>query len=157
MSDSPHTIPGTLPGVLRAAAERYGDHPAYVQDDRTLSFAGLLEQVRATARGYASLGLEPGDRVVLWGPNSIDWVVAALAVSYAGGTLVPANSRYTGHEVAEIVDRTHAVLVIVARRLPRPAPDRRPERRERPGLREGDRRPRQPRLGRPARHGRASR
>ena len=38
----------------------------------------------------------------------------ALAVSYAGGTLVPANSRYTGHEVADLVDRTHARLVVVA-------------------------------------------
>ena len=109
MPDPPHT----LPGVLRAAAERYGDHPAYVDGDRVVSFAALAAQVRDTARGYAALGLAPGQRVVLWGPNSIDWVVAALAVSYAGGTLVPANSRYTGHEVAEIVDRTGAVLVVV--------------------------------------------
>jgi len=113
MPASPSTSAGTLPAVLRAAAERHGDHPAYVENDRTLSFAGLLERVRDTARGYVALGLEPGDRAVLWGPNSIDWVVAALAVSYAGGILVPTNSRYTGHEVAEIVDRTHAVLVIV--------------------------------------------
>jgi acyl-CoA synthetase (AMP-forming)/AMP-acid ligase II len=52
--------------------------------------------------------------VCIWAPNSLDWVVAALAVSYAGGTLVPANSRYTGHEVAEIVDRTSARVVVVA-------------------------------------------
>jgi acyl-CoA synthetase (AMP-forming)/AMP-acid ligase II len=113
MSDSSGS-PRTLPALVRAAAERYGDRPAYVEGDRTLSFAELLEQVRATARGYAALGLEPGGRVVLWAPNSIDWVVAALAASYAGGTLVPANSRYTGHEVADLVDRTAAGLVVVA-------------------------------------------
>jgi len=100
--------------VLRAAAERFGDHPAYVEGDVTLSFAGLLERVRETARGYVGLGLEPGDRVCVWGPNSIEWVVAALAVSYAGGTLVPANSRYTGHEVAEVIDRTGARIAVVA-------------------------------------------
>ncbi len=105
-------MPDTLPRLLRAAAEQYDGRAAYVEPDRTLSFADLLERVRATARGYAALGLDPGERVVLWGPNSIDWVIAALAVSYAGGTLVPANSRYTGHEVAEIVDRTGAVLVL---------------------------------------------
>src|SRR5262249_21922145 len=53
-------------------------------------------------------------RVVIWAPNSIDWVLAALAVTYAGGTLVPANSRYTGHEVADLVDRTGAAVVVVA-------------------------------------------
>ena len=104
----------TLPGVLRAAAERHGGRPAYVDGDRTVSFADLLERVRDVARGYAELGLHPGDRLVLWAPNSIDWVVAALATSYAGGTLVPANSRYTAHEVADIVERTDAKLVVLA-------------------------------------------
>ena len=104
----------TIPGALRAAAERHGDRPAYVQGDRTVGYAELLELVRRTAAGYRARGLGPGGRVVVWAPNSIDWAVAALAVSYAGGTLVPANSRYTGHEVAELVDRAGAVLVVVA-------------------------------------------
>jgi acyl-CoA synthetase (AMP-forming)/AMP-acid ligase II len=107
-------VGSTLPGVLRAAASQHGDRPAYVDGDRVVSFAQLLEQVRSTARGYAGLGLSPGDRVVLWAPNSIDWVVAALATSYAGGTLVPANSRYTAHEVADLVERTDAKIVVLA-------------------------------------------
>jgi acyl-CoA synthetase (AMP-forming)/AMP-acid ligase II len=106
--------PQTLPAVLRAAAERFGDRPALVDGQRMPTFADLLAEVRATARGYLAHGLEPGDRVCVWAPNSIDWVVAALAVSYAGGTLVPVNSRYTGHEAADIVDRTKARIVVVA-------------------------------------------
>jgi acyl-CoA synthetase (AMP-forming)/AMP-acid ligase II len=104
----------TIPGLLRDAAERFGDRPAYVEDGRTVGFDELHSLVRGTAAGYRARGLAPGGRVVVWAPNSIDWVVAALAVSYAGGTLVPANSRYTGHEVAEIVDRTRAAIVVVA-------------------------------------------
>ena len=104
----------TVPAVLRAAAERHADRSAYVEGDRVVTFAELLGHVQATARGYASLGLSPGDRLVLWAPNSIDWVIAALATSYAGGTLVPANSRYTAHEVADLVERTDAKLVVLA-------------------------------------------
>ncbi len=104
----------TIPGALRAAAETFGDHLAYVDGDTTVSYVELLERVRRVAAGYVALGLRPGDRIVLWAPNSIEWAVAGLAVSYAGGQLVPANSRYTGHEVAELVDRTGAVLVVVA-------------------------------------------
>ncbi|GAA4128242.1 3-((3aS,4S,7aS)-7a-methyl-1,5-dioxo-octahydro-1H- inden-4-yl)propanoate--CoA ligase FadD3 [Nocardioides fonticola] len=104
----------TIPGALRAAAARYGDAPAYVEDDRTVSFAALHVLVQRVAGHYASLGAEPGFRAVVWAPNSIEWVVAALAVTYAGGTLVPANSRYTAHEVADLVERTDAAIVVVA-------------------------------------------
>jgi acyl-CoA synthetase (AMP-forming)/AMP-acid ligase II len=103
----------TLPALLREAAERFGDHPAYVEGERTLSYADLLERVRLTAGAYAQRGVGPGDLVVLWGPNSIDWAIAALAVSYAGGVLVPVNSRYVGPEVADVVERTGAALVVV--------------------------------------------
>ena len=103
----------TLPALLRAAAEQFGDHPAYVEGSQTLSYAELLARVATTAGAFAEAGVATGDRVVLWGPNSIDWAVAALAVTYAGGVLVPANSRYVGPEVAELVERTSARAVVV--------------------------------------------
>jgi acyl-CoA synthetase (AMP-forming)/AMP-acid ligase II len=112
--EMPVSGPHTLPAVLRAAAETFGDHPAYVDGDRTVSFHQLLGEVEAIARGYLAHGLRARERVCVWAPNSLEWVVAALAVSYAGGTLVPINSRYTGHEAADIVDRTRARIVVVA-------------------------------------------
>jgi acyl-CoA synthetase (AMP-forming)/AMP-acid ligase II len=109
------TLPDqTLPSVVREAAVRYGDHPAIVEGEVTISFARLLELVRETARSYAGLGLDTGGRVALWAPNSWRWEVAALAVSYAGGTLVPLNTRYTGHEVVDVLARVDATIVVVA-------------------------------------------
>jgi len=107
-------VTNTIPGLVRRAASEFGGAPAYVMDGRTLSFGELHEQVRRTAAAYHAQGLTAGGCVVLWAPNSIDWVVAGLAVTYAGGALVPANSRYTAHEVADIVERTSAQLVIIA-------------------------------------------
>ena len=103
----------TIPALLREAAERFGDHPAYVEGDASVSYTELLGRVEAVAATYADLGVGRGDRVVLWGPNSTAWAVAGLAVSYAGGVLVPVNSRYVGHEVADVVERTDAALVVV--------------------------------------------
>ena len=57
----------TLPDLLREAAERFGDHPAYVEGDRSLSYAQLLPRVEATAAAYAAAGVGPGDRVVAVG------------------------------------------------------------------------------------------
>jgi HIP---CoA ligase len=106
-------VTDTLPTLLRSAAERFGTHAAYVDGPRTVSYAELRDRVETTAAAYAEAGVGPGDRVVLWGPNSVDWAVAALAVSYAGGVLVPVNSRYVGPEVAEVVQRTRAAAVVV--------------------------------------------
>ena len=103
----------TLPALLREAAERFGDHAAYVEGDRTLSYAELLKAVGATSEVYLDNGAGFEDKVVVWGPNSIDWAIAALAVTYAGAVLVPVNSRYVGSEVADIVKRTDAKLVVV--------------------------------------------
>ena len=110
MSDQPATIPA----ALRAAAAKFGDHPAYVFAGTTLTYAQLLDRVREVARGFAALGVRPGDRVLIWGPNSLDWAVSALAASYAGGTVVPANSRYVAPEVGDLVERTNARLVLVS-------------------------------------------
>ncbi|MGV3563425.1 MAG: FadD3 family acyl-CoA ligase [Nocardioides sp.] len=103
----------TIPAVLRAAAARFGDHPAYVEGDRTVTYTELLSLVERTSEVFVEAGACCGDRVVLWGPNSIDWAVAALAVTYAGAVLVPVNSRYVGAEVADVVERTQAPLVVV--------------------------------------------
>ncbi len=108
------TTPTTIPAALRAAATRHGDHAAVAEAGETVSFSSLHERVRIAAAGYIALGLEPGDRVCLWAPNSTDWIVAGLAVSYAGGTLVPVNSRYTGHEAHDIAARTGARLFVLA-------------------------------------------
>ncbi len=103
----------TIPALVRSAAERWPDHPAYVEGGVALTYGELLARVESTALDYAARGVGPGDHVVLWGPNSTDWAVAALAVSYAGGVLVPVNSRYVGPEVADVVARTEAALVVV--------------------------------------------
>ncbi len=106
--------PATLPAALRAAGRERPDHPAVVDGECTLTFADLHRRVVEAARAYAALGVRPGDRVCVWAPNTWKWVVAGLAASYAGATLVPVNSRYTAHEAAEVAARTRARLLVVA-------------------------------------------
>ncbi len=114
------TTAQTLPALLRAAAATFGERPAVTdpgagtEPDTELSFAELHAEVRRVARAYVALGVRAGDRVALWAPNTWRWEVAALAVSYAGGTLVPLNTRYTGHEAHDVVARTRARLVVLA-------------------------------------------
>jgi len=108
----------TTPAALRRAAALWPDREAIADvqpgQDARLTWAALLDEVRRFAAGLISRGVRPGDRVVIWAPNTRHWVVAALGVQYAGGTVVPANTRYTGSETLEIAQRTHAVAAVVA-------------------------------------------
>ena len=104
----------TLPGVLRAAATRFAGNDAVIDGDVRISHTQLHAKVQETARSLVGLGLGRGDRVCIWAPNSWQWEVTALAVTYAGGILVPVNTRYTGHEAVDVIGRTQARVVVVA-------------------------------------------
>jgi HIP---CoA ligase len=55
--------------------------------------------------------VQAGDRVAIWSPNTWHWVVACLATHYAGGVMVPLNTRYTASEANDILARTAAPLL----------------------------------------------
>ena len=105
---------GTTPGLVRSAAERFGDADALVDGDVRLTFAELATAVVDAGRAFIAAGLEPGDRVAIWSPNVWEWVVAVLGLQSAGGVVVPINTRYKGAEAAYLLDRSRArVLVTV--------------------------------------------
>ena len=102
----------TTPAVLDRMARDFADHDALVTADRSFTFAELRDEVRRTAAAIAGLGIDPGDRVAVWSPNTWHWVVACLSIHYAGAILVPLNTRYTATEAADILLRTEAPLLI---------------------------------------------
>ena len=105
--------PATTPQALLRAAREFGERPAVIDGATRLTWAQLLDEVRTAARFLAAHGVQPGDRVALWTPNSAHWPIAALGVHYAGATLVPINTRYTAHEARDILERTRAVALFV--------------------------------------------
>ena len=106
--------PRTIPQVLDRIADQFSDHDALVTHDRRLTFAQLRDEVRRAAAAMIDLGVGAGDRVAIWSPNTWHWVVACLATHYAGGVLVPLNTRYTANEAADVLARTGAPLLVAA-------------------------------------------
>jgi acyl-CoA synthetase (AMP-forming)/AMP-acid ligase II len=104
----------TIPAVLDRIADEFSDHDALVTDDRRFTYAQLRSEVRQAAAALIDLGVGAGDRVAIWSPNTWHWVVACLATTYAGGVLVPLNTRYTASEASDILARTGAPVLIAA-------------------------------------------
>lgn len=104
----------TTPHLALAAAARWPDAEAVIDGERRLTFAALAERMKETAAAFIAAGLAPGDRVALWLPNGLDWVIACLGLQAAGGILIPLNTRYKADEARYILDRGRVRMVIAA-------------------------------------------
>ncbi len=92
-------------------AARFGAAEAVVQDDTRLSFAELGVRFRRAGAAMIAAGVQPGDRVAVWAPNSIEWEVAAIGLQAAGAALVPINTRFKGEEASYILERSGAKVL----------------------------------------------
>jgi len=104
---------GTIPGLVRGAAERYADVEAVVEGRARVSYAELGARVERAAAACVANGVNPGDRVAIWAPNTLDWIVSSLGAVSAGAVLVPLNTRFKGTEAAYILSRSRAKLLFV--------------------------------------------
>lgn len=106
-------LPASIPALVLEAAERHGQRLALEDGERRISYAELPEHMLRVTRALLAAGITQGDRVVIWAPNSIDWVVLAVGLQAAGAVLVPLNTRMKGAEAADIVARSGARLAFV--------------------------------------------
>jgi Acyl-CoA synthetases (AMP-forming)/AMP-acid ligases II len=101
--------------LIRRAGRQYGDAPALIDGERVVSFAEFDALTDRLGHALLARGLEPGDRVAVLLPNSIDGVVTYYALAKAGLVRVPLNARETPHEHAFKIDDSQArALVHVA-------------------------------------------
>ncbi len=76
-----------------------------------ISYATLRRRVAQAARVWQGLGLQPGQRVIVLAPDSIDWVVAYLGVIWAGAVALAVNPRLAMTELAPILAESEARFV----------------------------------------------
>ncbi len=103
----------TIPEMVLSAADRFGDAEAIVDGPLRLTFAEAVERIRRAAGAFAGLGIDKGDRVAIWAPNSAEWIIAAFGLMTAGGVLVPVNTRFKTDEAGDIITRSAAKAVLV--------------------------------------------
>src|SRR4051794_37713000 len=101
--------------MVRDAAARTGSAEAGVDGDRRGDFVSLCSAVDDAARALIASGIQRGDRVAIWAPNSLEWIVAALGITTAGGVLVPINTRFKGTEAAFVLARSGARALFTVR------------------------------------------
>jgi acyl-CoA synthetase (AMP-forming)/AMP-acid ligase II len=102
----------TIPAAVAASIASFADAEAVVEPERRVSYRELGQLVADSTRAMIAAGVERGDRVAIWAPNGLGWIVAALGAQSAGAALVPINTRFKGEEAAYLLSASKATLLV---------------------------------------------
>ena len=102
----------SIPNMVRVSAREHRDAIAIVDGDAQYTYTELEAAMLDSTRAMIALGVEPGDRVALCGPNSASWIIAALGIQGAGGVLIPVNTRFRGQEIGHLLTKGDATAFV---------------------------------------------
>ncbi|CAB4585035.1 MAG: AMP-binding protein [Actinobacteria bacterium] len=102
---------GTLAGVVQHAADQQPDAVALIDDIGTITFAELNQRISATIDVVDGL-LDATVPVAVIGPNHRTWIELYYAVPASGRLLVFLNHRLHAQELASMIERSGAGIVV---------------------------------------------
>ncbi|CAJ1075186.1 medium-chain acyl-CoA ligase ACSF2%2C mitochondrial-like [Xyrichtys novacula] len=107
-------LPLTVGGSLDCAVERWPDREAvvFLQDGVRKTFAQFQQDVDKMAAGLLALGMNKGDRLGVWGPNTYEWILFQFASAKAGIILVSLNPAYQVKEVEFTLRKVQCKAVV---------------------------------------------
>jgi fatty-acyl-CoA synthase len=109
----------TIYGLLADTANCYPERPAVVFREQGIrwTWREFVAEVDAFGAGLAGLGLAKGDRVGIWSPNRVEWLVTQFATARMGLILVNINPAYRLSELTYALQVSGCRAVVSAERL----------------------------------------
>jgi fatty-acyl-CoA synthase len=81
----------------------------------TLSWYDLLQRADEVAAGLLALGIRRGNRVGIWAPNRVEWLLAQFGTARIGAVLVNINPAYRSVELEFALNKVRCRALIMAR------------------------------------------
>jgi len=104
----------TIGSYFDKIANLHSTHSALVVRHQGVNwtYGELQARVDQLAMGLINLGIEPGDRVGIWGPNSSEWVLVQLATAKIGAIMVCINPAYRLYELEYALNKVECKALI---------------------------------------------
>ncbi|WP_118183751.1 AMP-binding protein [Paraburkholderia phosphatilytica] len=101
---------------LLDTAERFPDRPAVVFREQGIrwTWREFANEVDVLAAGLLALGVEKGDRVGIWSPNRVEWLLTQFATARIGAVLVNINPAYRLAELEYALNKVGCKAIISA-------------------------------------------
>ena len=117
-SDKP-LLGSTIGKFFDYAAGRFAEREAVVSIHQQVRFtySELAERVNKLAKALISAGFQKGDRIGIWSPNNVQWLITQYATAKAGLILVTINPAYRSHELAYVLRQSGCKGLILQNNL----------------------------------------
>lgn len=96
---------------LRRSAEKFPRRSAFVGQDG-VDYERFYSRVRSWAGYFRQNGLQPGDRVAIWLPKRIEYVVAIYAAMECGGVYVPMDGMQPAERANKILSEAEPSILV---------------------------------------------
>ena len=103
---------GNIFDAFAAAAEKNGNQTAIIYLGTYFTYKTILNLAENFAASLKAAGVTEGERVILYVPNSVHWVVAWLGIQRAGAVVVPITPIYTKHDLVYIANDSGAKHIV---------------------------------------------
>ncbi len=109
----------TIYQALEMATVKWSDCDAVVSchQNKRLTYSLLKAEVDKCAVALLNMGLKPGDRLGIWSPNNLEWMITQYATSAIGVILVNINPAYRLSELEFALNKVGCKALVFAERL----------------------------------------
>ncbi len=103
---------GNIFDAFASAANKNANKTAIIYLGTRFSYKAILNFAENFAASLKAVGVEEGERIILYVPNSVHWVVAWLGIQRAGAVVVPITPIYTKHDLVYIANDSGAKHIV---------------------------------------------
>lgn len=107
----------TIGQTLDLAATKFGSREALISCHQEIryTYEELNEKANRIALGLHKLGLRKGDRIGIWSPNCVEWVLTQFATAKLGLILVNINPAYRSGELEYALNQVGCKALVTAK------------------------------------------
>ena len=113
----------TLVEMLKRTEQRFPNNPALIFAGKTTTYREMNVLIERMAKVFVQRGIQKGDRISIFMPNSANWVITFFAILRVGAVVVQTNTLYVENELKALLQDSGAIGVVsIPQLLPRIAP-----------------------------------
>jgi len=99
--------------LLARNARKYAEKEAVVCHGRRMTYRDLDEQATRLGHALIDLGIRQDDKIIIFMPNVVEFVVSYFAIQRIGAIVVPVNAKFTLQEVEYVAQHAEAKAILV--------------------------------------------